>query len=148
MRSNWIFGLALPVLALFVCAALESTAGAQATTPPKTEKHEVIKELHAAHKLLVEADHDYDGHRAAAAEAVHKAIKEIEGKHHAKKPHTGAPVAKQPKIHEAQSNSDVPMKQALSILQGVQGEVSAKHPKAVEHVSKAIGEINTALKLK
>jgi hypothetical protein len=41
----------------------------------------VREALHWAHKLLAEADHDYDGHRARAAHEVHLALEEL-GAHH------------------------------------------------------------------
>jgi hypothetical protein len=41
----------------------------------------VREALHWAHKLLSEADHDYDGHRARAAHEVHLALEEL-GAHH------------------------------------------------------------------
>jgi hypothetical protein len=121
----------------------------------KWEKAELVKELRAAHRLLAEADRDYDGHRARAAEAVHKAIRELVGNHHpAKAAGSGAAgaaaaaVKKQPAIHEAQANSDAQLRQAQGILQTVQAELNAHHPKAATHVTLAIGEINTALKIK
>lgn len=167
MRSNTSrdFGrLLLTGLAVVAFAAL---SWAQAATPQARagkvrERVELIKELHAAHKLLAEADHDYNGKRAAAAEEVHKAIHELEGNHHAKKAASGTPAAGasvvkaaaaapakgKGSMHESQQTSDAQLNQALKILHGVQGEVNAHHPKAGANVAAAIGHINAALKIK
>ena len=117
-----------------------------------------MENLRQAHKLLVNADHDYDGHRARASEEVHKAIRELEGKHHAKKVVSGnvpsaAPVVKpakhkEPAVHESQASSDEQLQQALQLLQSAQAEINSKHPKAAGNVTAAIREINTALKIK
>jgi hypothetical protein len=145
------------MLALLFVLALGSTASAQAPTPQpgvvKGEKVELIEQLISAHKLLAEADRDYDGHRALAAKEVHKAIKELSGNHHHKKAQTTTPPvakakAKHPPMREAQATSDAQLSQALAILQGVQANLSASHPKAATNVTAAIAEINTALKIK
>jgi hypothetical protein len=153
MRCTQVCGIG--VLALLVGLALGSAASAQIAPPQsgakKLEKAELVAQLRAAHKLLAEADRDYDGHRARAAEAVHKAIRELVGNHHPKKPPTGTAAAvakKSPAVHEPQAASDAQLRQAQGILQGVQGELSTRHPKAAEHISLAIGELNTALKIK
>jgi hypothetical protein len=157
-------GLGLTIAAFLGSLSLASLASAQTVaTPPAagTAKHAVMESLRQAHRLLVEADHDYDGHRAKAAEAVHRAIRELEGKHHGKKVQAGSVAAagagaviskpakvKQPAVHEAQANSDAQLRQAQAILQQVQAELNAHHPKAVAHTTEAITEINTALSLK
>lgn len=153
MRCTQVCGIG--VLALLVGLALESVSPGQTVVPQpgakKWEKAELVAQLRSAHKLLAEADRDYDGHRARAAEAVHKAIRELVGNHHPKKPATGTAAAvakKPPAIHEPQAASDAQLRQAQGILQGVQGELSAHHPKAADHVGLAIGELNTALKIK
>lgn len=157
MRLNRACGIG--VLSLLVGLALDLPSSAQ-TTPPKSaavkgEKAELVKELRAAHKLLAEADHDYDGHRARAAAEVHKAIKKLVGTHHPKtvKPGsaTTAPVAppvKQPAVHEPQTTSDAQLRQAQAILQGVQAQLNARHPKVAANIKSAIVEINTALSIK
>jgi hypothetical protein len=48
-----------------------------------------VMALHKAHMLLSRANHDYDGHRARAAEHVSLAIHELSGHHHAGQ-HPGA----------------------------------------------------------
>jgi hypothetical protein len=150
MRSSLSIGLRLSISALLV-AGIVSLASAQTTTAA-TNHAAILKTLHEAHHLLVHADHDYDGHRAKAAEAVHRAIREIEGKHHrAAQSTTGAATAThtgQGKMHEAQGTSDSQLKQALGLLKSLSSYSGAKHPKVSAHVSEAISEICTALKIK
>jgi hypothetical protein len=149
-------------LALVVSFAAASTAAAQSAPQPgakKLEKAELISELRSAHKLLAEADRDYDGHRAKAAEEIHKAIRELRGKQHAKAAEAGSapaaavvvtkpPKAKHAGAHEPQADSDAQLSKALAILAGVQAELTAHHPKASANVLAAIAEINTALRIK
>ena len=92
---------------------------------------------------------------ACAAELVHKAIKEIEGKHHhPAQPGTvpGAaatpPKAKEPAVHEPQGNSDAQLREALHILEATHKHLTSKHPKAAEKVASAIQELHTALGIK
>jgi hypothetical protein len=118
----------------------------------------LVHSLRSALKLLVEADHDYKGHRALAAEEVHKALKEL-GAHHRKEgtaggaTTTGSVTAKKStgtavsKDGEAQATSDSQLRQAQQILQGALAEMST-HPGAAANVKAAIAEINTALSLK
>jgi hypothetical protein len=107
---------------------------------------------------LTHADHDYDGHRAKAAEEVHKALKEL-GHHHKKA--APAPVAapgavvatkpvhaSAPKVREPQAASDAKLREAKDILQAVSTHLTGKHPKAAANVQAAIAEINTALAIK
>jgi hypothetical protein len=161
MNRNWTNGIG--ALAMLVVVAFESTAWAQSPAPkPVAEKGEwapILKQLHAAHRLLITADHDYSGHRAKAAEEVHKAIEELAGHHHAKSAQpgstsTGTVGVNRPAktgeghVHEPQGNSDAQLKQAQSILESVQGELSSRHPKAAANVQAAITEITTALSIK
>lgn len=164
MRWNSIYGLGVSV-SVFVgglCPASLAMAQTAVITPAANGpvKHVALESLRQAHRLLVEADHDYDGHRARAAEEVHKAIRELEGKkHHPPKVQPGStPVApvvtsrppklKQAPVHEAQVSSDIQLREALTIVLGAQAEVNSHHPKAAANVAAAIKEINTALKIK
>jgi hypothetical protein len=139
-KLSCVFGLSVSMF----CAGLASTALAQATPAPLSPHAARIATLREAHALLVHANHDYDGHRAKAAEAVHKALKEL-GYEHKKAP-AGATPAAQTKVHEPQAASDAQMKQALQLLGGVQ--FNGKHPKAAAHVEHAVREIKTALSIK
>jgi hypothetical protein len=142
--------------------AVQSISRAQPTQQNqgagRGQRTEIVTQLRAAHKLLVEADHDYSGHRARAAEEVHKAIHELTGPHQPKPSGSGgAPkgvTANKPsKVSERsdkepQANSDAQLQQAQSILQSALGEVNARNPKAATNVQAAIAEITTALSLK
>jgi len=156
MCRNLLRGISL-WFAFLAGLALVSPAVAQTTEGPALPAQaEVVKALRLAHKLLVEADHDYDGHRAKAAEEVHKALKDLGYRH--KKPLPGSPLANgtaapkthsgQPAVHEPQANSDAQLRQAQEILQGVSKQLGSNHPKAAANVNAAIGEINTALSIR
>jgi hypothetical protein len=119
MRWNIICGLGVSILtflgAVKIASAQTATVPVSATT---SAKHAALENLRQAHKLLVNADHDYDGHRARAAEEVHKAIRELEGKHRAKKVVSGTGTVvvkpakpKQPASHEPQAASDAQLQQ-------------------------------------
>ena len=112
MRRNLLCGSLLSVvLAAFAAAQTTNptrTATAKtaaATTTPAISSSpttgsighgahgQLRASLHWAHKLLVEADHDYDGHRARAAHEVHRALEELDGHHHPKTTVTSGAVA-------------------------------------------------------
>ena len=141
MRQTLKCVTGLLIAALF--AACASTAAAQ--SPAHAE---LIKTLRHAHRLLIEADHDYNGHRVAAAQEVRKALKELGYTH--KKGQPGAAAGKgKAKMHEPQANSDAQVREALQLLQGAVAHINGnKHPKATAHVAAAIKEINTALAIK
>jgi hypothetical protein len=160
MRWNLLCGLGLSISGILGGLSL---ASAQAVTTPPAKgaaKHAsqsvAVKNLRQAQKLLAEADHDYDGHRAKAAEGVHKALEEMGHKHHAKKVVAGstpATTAAIPKAahsgkqgeQEAQAVSDSQLGQAQHLLETSLTEITAQHPRAVAHVEKAIAEIKAAL---
>ena len=99
-----------------------------------------IKELHKAHHLLAEADHDYGGHRAKAAEEVHKALKELG---HAK-PHV--PGAGKPKSGgEPQAVSDGQLREAQQMLKDALPHLNKNHPRAHANIEAAIAQITLAL---
>jgi hypothetical protein len=154
MSRNLILGSGILVFVSGLNLAL-----AQVSTgplPTVTAKHLTLEHLRQAHRLLVEADHDYDGHRARAAEELHKAIRELEGKHHANavQPGIAPTVTSKPATpnsaahHESQGNSDAQLRQALQLLQGTMPHLSGNHPKAATRVNAAIREIEISLKLK
>jgi hypothetical protein len=160
MVRRWIYGIGVLAFGLVAVVALESTAFANkiARTAVIGEKSTVLHELRTAHKLLVEADHDYDGHRVKAAEEVHRAIRELEGKHSEKSTvavsATTTPAVKkhakvhEPKAKEAQAMSDGQLSKALGILKTVQSQIPSSHPKAGTQVSDAIANLNMALSIK
>jgi hypothetical protein len=154
MRRNLLLGTG-SLIVFLVGLATTSTALAQTqkeagVTPAQAE---AIKALRSAHRLLAEADHDYDGHRAKAAKEVHKALKELGFQPKKAQAAAGANAAvaapkthaHEPAVHESQANSDAQLKQAQEILQGVAKQLGTSHPKAAASITAAIGEINTAL---
>ena len=68
---------------------------------------EVINTLKSAERLLVTADHDYDGHRALAAEEVHRALAEL-GHRHANLAGAGAEEPRLPDKRRASSRRRIP----------------------------------------
>lgn len=166
MRTNWICSVGLWALLV----GLTAPAIADGQKPhhqgnPKDTQGGLIGDLRSAHRLLAEANHDYEGHRAQAAKEVHQAIKELKGEHHGKKGDHSKPCdhAKQCKhpssdkeskhgkeaaVHEPQAISDAQLRQAESLLQKVQAELNTRSPKAATKVKEAIAQIETALKIR
>lgn len=175
-KIRWTLVYRLSLSVLLAGIGLASVASAQTTTTKPavtgtspTGQSTAMQSLHQAHKLLAEADHDYEGHRAKAAEEVHKAIRELESKHHHKgvgaesvtegTAHTGTSqkglgheaatgAKKTGKTREPQAVSDSQLKQALTILQAAQSELAAQNQKAAANVTAAVSEIKTALSIK
>lgn len=87
-----------------------------------------------AYGNLEMADHDYDGHRADAMKEVEAAGKEL-----------GIKVRGDGKGHEKQGVSDEQLRAARGLLEQAKGEL---HGKPLNHVDKAIRQINIALKIK
>ncbi len=155
MRRNLSCVLGLSIAIVF--SGLAASALAQTTLPAHPE---LIETLRHAHRLLVHADHDYDGHRAKAAEEVHKAL--IDLGYRAKKSQpalaltraTGGVAAPQvvqsgqPKVHEPQASSDAQLHEARELLKGALAQMNGTHPKATANIEAAVREIRIALKLK
>jgi hypothetical protein len=145
---------AVAALSVGLFAVPASAANPPATKAAKatTTTSSTLTALHQAKTLLDTAIHDYDGHRAKAVEEVHHAIKEL-SPHHNGVGHKGAKTAaaatgaKQTTTPgETQQQSDAQLKQALEILSGLhQNQGNAK---VGTHLTNAITELNTALKIK
>jgi hypothetical protein len=154
----------LPLLALAAGLLVVSPAAA---APPASsaarhaEIHLLLGQLHTAKKLLETAIHDYDGHRAKAVHEVHEAIKLLEEHHKAHAAVTGQPTvpsarpaqaqpAPQPEITQAQS--DAQLKQAATLIQGVETVLSTSsqthHVKATAHLNDAVKELGIAVSIK
>ena len=170
-RRNLVYGLSKSMV--LACIWLATAASAQTSTitspasgPNHAGQNPAIHSLRQAHKLLSEADHDYKGHRAKAAEDVRNAIRELEGKHHHKTSESGSDHAAGPdlvtgsshvgaadtnqaaKIREPQAASDAQLSQALTILLGIQPELTSQNPMAATSVAAAISEVHAALSIK
>lgn len=113
-----------------------------------------------AYTLLVTANHDYAGHRAAAAHSVHQALKALHAgiaKHGGTTQQTTinqqiAAITAADKragqttmTKERQPASDAQLAQAQQILAQVQQGMSGKQPRLLALVTKAVQEIQTAL---
>jgi hypothetical protein len=128
-------------IGLILFGVLGANAFAQTT---QQEAHAVMMEdLKKAHHLLVEAKHDYDGHRAKAAHEVHTAMKEL-GYHHKS---TGT-AKSGGGTKENQSVSDGQLREAHELLRKAETFLLKHHPKAHANVHAAIGEISIALKIR
>jgi len=112
---------------------------------------QIIAELKATRALLHKGDHDYQGYRHKAVHQITEAIHALEGvKGVPQKPHK--PIGNHTNGHEPQSVSDGQLAQAVQQLQTVQSQLAGnQHHRAVaanKHVSNAIQDLQTALKIK
>jgi hypothetical protein len=125
------------------------------STATTQQRAAMVAQLHAAHKLLIHADHDYNGNRAKAAHEVSQAIHALTGQHHHHKGQVrifGANINKgaskgkaNPKMPQAQS--DAHLKQARQILARVAGKLPPGH-KSSANVHNAMRHIQVALQIK
>jgi hypothetical protein len=107
----------------------------------------VIGHLRMAHSRLLQADHDYQGHRVRAANHVASALRHLGAPTTGSATNLGA--ARMP-----QAQSDGMLRDALFRLNtaqtqlGTRGYTAAHHGSARSQVTAAIGEINTALNIR
>jgi hypothetical protein len=134
-------------------ASAPSTAYGQTTPPAAANRPNsaVIAQLKSIRATLHGADHDYQGYRVKAMHNITDAIHALEGiKTPPKKPHK--PTTGQKGTHEAQAVSDAQLTQALQQLQTVQSQLTratGRHVAAASnHITKAIQDLQTALKIK
>jgi hypothetical protein len=131
--------------------SLITGASAAGQLPVGTTYTQSITQLKASRELLHKANHDYQGYRAKAVHQITLAIHALEGtKPPAKGPYKQA--TGQASGHELQSVSDAQLAKAVQQLQTVQTQlVSMSGPNVIVasgHVSKAIEDLQTALKIK
>ena len=122
--------------------------------PVRAQTTSVTSQLHQAFSVLAQADHDYQGHRAAAMKEIHLALKSLNVKSAGKRtgghnvnhtPHATAKKGGTGNGTESQSVSDAQLQSAQSILQQVSGEVSGV---TLQHVSAALSQLSTALSIR
>jgi hypothetical protein len=120
--------------------------GAPAGT--RQQDQALVHDLQKTAHLLSKANRDYKGHRAAAVKHIVQAI------HHLKKEaHLGGSrMMSDYKGPEAQPVSDAQLKQAAGNLGTILKQLnrlktSMHRGKAAQHIGKAIGELQTALKI-
>jgi hypothetical protein len=105
----------------------------------------LVAQLHAVRVLLEHADHDYQGHRAAAVKQISNAIGVLDPKNRFKDKDTGG-------NFEPQRLSDEQLREAIGVLANDAAILSAiRHPKAAKafgHVGDAIQDLEIALSVK
>jgi hypothetical protein len=143
--------------------AQTSTRGAHAAAMAGTRMQEA-ESLVQAYAALVTANYDYQGHRAAAAHAVHQALKILHNgiaKNATNTQQTTmnnqiAAIASADKkagqitmVKEPQAASDAQLKQAQQILTQLQQTMTTnKQQRLLTHVNTAITEIQAALSVR
>jgi hypothetical protein len=149
----WFLRPGVVVTSLVLAGGSVSTAHGQVLTPPAgtIANGQAIAQLKSIRTVLHNADHDYQGYRAKAVHQVTEAIHALEGiKNPPKKPHK--PVHGQKSLREPQAVSDTQLSQAIQQLQTVQtqlGTSPGNHTVAAgKHISQAIQDLQTALKIK
>ncbi|HET6328723.1 MAG TPA: hypothetical protein VFG04_28825 [Planctomycetaceae bacterium] len=98
-----------------------------------------VQAVTQAYRLLSQADHDYQGHRAKAMKHLHQAGRVL-----------GVSLKGDGKNKEQQGTSDSQLKQAQTMLQQMTTTNTAgkRHQRAMQHVNSALSEISTALSIK
>jgi hypothetical protein len=121
----------------------------------------LITELQQIHTYLANAKHDYNGHRASAVSNVHSAMSEL----HKEMGHFNKQAAAQVKLpkpalinstqrsQEDQAVSDKVLAKGVADLTTVHQQVQGlskgpHHAQVLQHLTKAVHELNTALKVR
>jgi hypothetical protein len=168
------YGLALVAVLFLAMAIMPAEAAAPAAAAAQAAKAATaspfaaqVAALHQARELLVNADHDYKGHRAEAVKLVTAAIHELHP-HHAKGAHAKGGAGKgAAKAHAGakqgagkgtgntmpQEVSDGHLKQAMSQIAAVQTQLAGAGGQgpaaaAATALGKAVQELQTALSIK
>lgn len=168
--------LSLPfvaTLALVIAVISPAPSHAQKTKPPAPAKNKAkhgpavsaamrfqeAQLLRHAYIKLAGANHDYNGHRVLAMQAIHRAIRILdEGNMKTSNARLksmtaqaqaamaqAAAVAKQAApVHQGQAYSDLQLRRAARILLTV-ANAAAKQPIVLKHVTRAIKEIQMSL---
>ena len=175
-RTGRSFAIVAGVALLVATLVTSDGYGKALPNHQKTAQHKgagqqaaaVVAQLHAAHTLLLKADHDYQGHRAKAAHEVTEAIHAITGSKHVGAggqnkaavnaggqnkaaanagAQNGAGQNKGGANKMPQAQSDAHLKQAAQILNTTLAQMPQGH-QATAKVQAAITHIGTALKVK
>jgi hypothetical protein len=161
LASAGFFALIASVIPAVAAPPAQSGAkNANATSSPFASQ---IAALRAARTLLEGADHDYNGHRAAAVKLVSAAIHELhppkttttstakKGTGSTAKGGTSTPHAQVPAGHMPQAQSDAMLKEAMVAIAAVQGQLAnaggAGAP-AAANLQKAVAELQIAVTIK
>ncbi len=130
-------------------AAAQKGAKKAAAAAKRATDLALILELQKTAHLLSKANHDYKGHRAAAVKEIHHAVRHLKseaklrGVKGAGKDYTGP---------EPQPVSDAQLKKAMADLKTIHSKISGlgvteHRGKAAGHVTSAVSELDTALKV-
>jgi hypothetical protein len=121
-----------------------------------------VAELNTTIKLLQAADHDYQGHRAQAVHDIHQAIHALHptAKNNKSSTKSGQVTGKKSSVKgknlakgkgankEPQAVSDAQLKQAISQLNIVRGQLKAAPPAALNSIQAAVKQLQVALTIK
>ena len=121
-----------------------------------------VAELNTTIKLLQAADHDYQGHRAQAVHDIHQAIHALHptAKNNNSSTKSGQVTGKKSSVKgknlakgkgankEPQAVSDAQLKQAISQLNTVRGQLKAAPPAALNSIQAAVKQLQVALTIK
>ncbi len=121
-----------------------------------------VAELNTTIKLLQAADHDYQGHRAQAVHDIHQAIHALHptAKNNNSSTKSGQVTGKKSSVKgknlakgkgankEPQAVSDAQLKQAISQLNTVRGQLKAAPPSALNSIQAAVKQLQVALTIK
>jgi hypothetical protein len=130
MKANLFLRYATLLAALLLVFGLVTRSQAQTASP--------ITTLDDAYATLVQANHDYKGHRVKAMKQIELAVQELGGKISGK-------ISGKGRGHEPQGTSDAQLRAAQALLQQAAGGLSKK---ALKHVNAAIEQLNIALSIK
>jgi len=148
--------------------------GGNKTAPQGAITQQLVTELQTTKNLLQNADHDYQGHRARAVHHVGAAIHALLGQQNTQtsgvknttaNAQGGNPQRVNPQPGNAQGRnpqggnnplpqavSDAQLQKAIQQLQIIHQQMTTtsgkNHGHAAGHIQNAIGELNTALKIK
>jgi hypothetical protein len=129
MNTNLLFrGWIAPLTAMLLVFGLVSRVQAQ------TASDGAISLLNDAYATLVQANHDYKGHRVKAMKQIEAALNVF-----------GAKINGKGKGHEPQGTSDAQLRSAQALI--LQAEAGMSGP-ARKHLDKAVTQITTALSIK
>jgi hypothetical protein len=97
-----------------------------------------VQSLTQAYSTLASADHDYQGHRVKAMEAIKKAAKLM-----------GQKITGEGKVKEPQALSDAQLRGVQSTLQKVKSSVGGRRQqRVVQHINDALQHLSVALSIK
>lgn len=155
MKTNRLDQIVIAIIAVVCVLGLSQGVQAQTSGVTPTDPISLMKQ---ALVLLEQADHDYDGHRAAAIKNIHLAVRELGKKHHKKGKAINtvpavqippvappsAPKAKKPPAHlkEPQAVSDAQLHQAQDLLVKAGAGMSDL---PLQYLNAAVSELHTAL---